>query len=81
MDVNVIVNVIGNVDVADAVIVAALVSGNDPVDVTDTGNDLSFVPGVGYEHGVVPVHERGHDHGFDHVHVPDHDHLHDQEAA
>jgi hypothetical protein len=28
-----------DVDVDDAVIVAALVSGNDPVVVTDTGND------------------------------------------
>jgi hypothetical protein len=63
----VIVDVIAIVVVIEPVDVAALVSGNVPVVVTDTGNETvsatEIVPGVGYVHGVVPAHERGHDHG------------------
>jgi hypothetical protein len=36
-----------------------------------------IVPGVGYVHGIVPVHERGHDHGVDHDHVPGYVFVHD----
>jgi hypothetical protein len=35
-----------------------------------------IVHGVDHDHGVVPVHERGHHHGVDHDHDHGHDHGH-----
>jgi hypothetical protein len=66
------------------VTVAALVNGNDIVNVVDARDDhgsMSFVSmatmrssksthvyGRDHGHGIVPVHERGHGHGGGHVH-------------
>jgi hypothetical protein len=59
------VDVALDVIVAAPLIVAALVSGNDPVVVINAVDEHArFKPdGVDQVHDIVPVHERGHDQG------------------